>query len=204
VWRTRSRRTGEYPGRLAPTCRGKTTFIRTVAVNAVLAQTIATCLAHRYEATLFNVQTSIGRTDSLSEGKSYYIAEVECIAGFLADGTGSSPYLFVIDEIFRGTNTTERVAASKAVLDALNRADGPHIVLVSTHDIELSFLLQTVWDRYHFQEAVEDGELAFDYKIRTGLCSSRNALRLLAARDYPAAVVADAEATAAQIDIVKE
>lgn len=180
---------------------GKTTFIRTVAVNTVLAQTVATCLATRYEATLFNVQTSIGRTDSLSEGKSYYMAEVEAIGDFLAAAAGPTPYLFIIDEIFRGTNTTERIAASKAVLDALNRSDGPHVVLISTHDIELSSLLRTAWDRYHFQEAVQDGELIFDYTIRTGLCSSRNALRLLAARNYPASVVADAEATATQIDI---
>lgn len=179
---------------------GKTTFIRSVAVNAMLAQTIATCTARRYEAPLLEVYTSIGRNDSLQEGKSYYMAEVETVGDFLEAAAESAPCLFVIDEIFRGTNTTERVAASKAVLDALNRPGGPHIVLVSTHDIDLAHLLQTPWDRYHFREYVEEGELRFDYRLRTGLSSSRNALRLLAASGYPKEVVADAEATAAQID----
>jgi DNA mismatch repair ATPase MutS len=180
---------------------GKTTFIRTVAVNAMLAQTIVTCTARRYAAPLLEVHTSIGRSDSLQEGKSYYMSEVEAIGSFLEDAAEAAPCLFVIDEIFRGTNTTERVAASKAVLDALNRADGPHIVLVSTHDIDLAYLLETAWDRYHFREYVEEGDLQFDFQLRPGLSSSRNALRLLAACDYPAAVVADAEATAARIDL---
>jgi hypothetical protein len=180
---------------------GKTTFIRTIAVNALLAQTIATCTARRYEAPLLEVHTSIGRTDSLQEGKSYYMSEVEAIGGFIEDAAEAAPCLFVIDEIFRGTNTTERIAASKAVLDALNRTDGPHLVMVSTHDIDLARLLQTFWDRYHFREYVEDGALQFDFKLRPGLSSSRNALRLLAACGYPEAVVADAEATAARIDL---
>ena len=180
---------------------GKTTFIRTVAVNAMLAQTIVTCTARRYEAPLLEVHTSIGRSDSLQEGKSYYMSEVEAIGSFIEDAADAAPCLFVIDEIFRGTNTTERVAASKAVLDALNRTDGSHIVLVSTHDIDLSHLLRTPWDRYHFREYVEEGELQFDYQIRPGLSSSRNALRLLAACNYPETVVADAEATAAHIDL---
>ncbi len=179
---------------------GKTTFIRTVAVNAVLAQTIATCLAKSYVAPPLGVLTSIGRNDSLAEGLSYYMAEVENIATFLDDSEENAPCLFVIDEIFRGTNTTERVAASKAVLDALNRPDRPHIVLVSTHDTQLSALLETRWSRYHFLEATEGGELVFDYKIREGIATTRNALRLLAARNYPAAVVQDAEQTARKIE----
>lgn len=179
---------------------GKTTFIRTVATNAVLAQTVATCLAKSYVASPLGVLTSIGRNDSLAEGLSYYMAEVENIATFLEDSQESAPCLFVIDEIFRGTNTTERVAASKAVLDALNRPDRPHIVLVSTHDTQLSALLETRWSRYHFLESTQNGELLFDYKIREGIASTRNALRLLAARNYPPAVVQDAEATARKIE----
>lgn len=182
---------------------GKTTFIRTVAVNALLAQSIATCTARRYEAPLLEVHTSIGRNDSLQEGKSYYMSEVEAVGDFIEDAADDAPCLFVIDEIFRGTNTTERVAASKAVLDALNREDGPHIVLVSTHDIDLARLLQTPWESYHFREFVREGELEFDFRLRPGLSSTRNALKLLAACGYPPAVVADAEATAACLDLEK-
>jgi DNA mismatch repair ATPase MutS len=129
------------------------------------------------------------------------MSEVEAIGGFIEDAADAAPCLFVIDEIFRGTNTTERVAASKAVLDALNRIEGPHVVLVSTHDIDLVHLLQTPWDRYHFREYVQEGELHFDFHLRPGLSSTRNALRLLAACGYPDAVVTDAEATAAFVNL---
>lgn len=149
---------------------------------------------------MLDVKTSIGRSDSLQEGKSYYMSEVETMGGFLQDAAEEETCLFVIDEIFRGTNTTERVAASKAVLDALNRPDRPHLVMVSTHDLELANLLQSPWDRYHFREYVQEEELRFDFRLRPGLSSTRNALRLLAARNYPPEVVADAEATAARLE----
>lgn len=179
---------------------GKTTFIRTIGVNALLGQSIATCTADRFVGPLVGVQTSIGRSDSLTGGKSYYMDEVDAIGGFLTDSDDTAPCLFIIDEIFHGTNTTERVAASRAVLDRLNRANAPHIVIVSTHDVELSTLLKTHWDRYHFRESVVGGNLEFDYTLRPGLSSTRNALRLLAARGYPAEVVKDAEETAMRME----
>ncbi|MCX7014329.1 MAG: hypothetical protein NTW86_17555 [Candidatus Sumerlaeota bacterium] len=93
----------------------------------------------------------------------------------------------------------ERVAAAKAVLDALNRDRLRHLVFVSTHDTELAGLLRTDWLHVHFRESVEQGQVLFDYKLRPGLSSSRNALRLLQEAGYPAAVVADAQATAQKI-----
>ncbi|MDQ2799055.1 MAG: DNA mismatch repair protein MutS, partial [Armatimonadota bacterium] len=178
---------------------GKTTFIRAVAVNAILAQTLCTCLAQRYEAPFLQVRTCIGRSDSLEEGKSYYMAEVETIGAFLASADEGPQYLFAIDEIYRGTNTTERVAAAQAVLDALNHDGLPHLVFVSTHDVELAGLLRTAWSHFHFREFVQDSELRFDYRIRPGLSSTRNALLLLQAAGYPSTVVADAQATAHEI-----
>lgn len=178
---------------------GKTTFIRAVAVNAVFAQTLYTCLAQHYEAPFVRVQTCIDRSDSLEQGKSYYMTEVERIGGFLADASKGPQYLFAIDEIYRGTNTTERVAAAKAVLDALNADHLRHFVLVSTHDTELSGLLQTTWSRFHFREFVQDAGLNFDYRMRSGLSSTRNALLLLQEAGYPTAVVADARATAERL-----
>ncbi len=179
---------------------GKTTFIRTVAINTLLAQSIATCTAESYCAEMMGVESSIGRSDSLSEGRSFYMDEVETIGDFLEEADGEAPCMFIIDEIFRGTNTTERVAASKAVLDCLNQPGRSHIVLISTHDVELPNLLETPFDRYHFRESVVEGELEFDYLLRPGLSSTRNALRLLESRGYPAEVVADAMATARKIE----
>ena len=179
---------------------GKTTFIRTLAINALLAQSISTCLASSYRALPMGVATAIGRADSLADGRSFYLDEVDTIGEFLKDAEGDAPCLFVIDEIYRGTNTTERVAASKAVLDWLNSPARNHIVVVSTHDVELPNLLQTPFDRYHFRESVKDGDLEFDYILRTGLSSTRNAIRLLQSRGYPPEVVADANATGTVIE----
>lgn len=175
---------------------GKTTFMRTVGVNIVLAQTLCTCLATRYEAPLLHVQTCISRSDSIAEGKSYYLAEVERIGQFLAIASAGPPHFFIMDEIYRGTNTIERVAAAKAVLDALNREEDYHFVLVSTHDLEIARLLKTNWMFFHFREFVRNADIVFDYKLQTGLSSTRNALRLLEEAGYPTSVVRDAESTA--------
>ena len=85
--------------------------------------------------------SSIRITDDIAEGTSYYLQEVLTVKRFLEAAQDSAPCLFALDELFKGTNTTERIAAGKAVLSHLNR--GPHIVLVSTHDIELAAVSYT-------------------------------------------------------------
>lgn len=174
---------------------GKTTFIRSVGVNAVLAQTIYTCTARSYEASFFTIQSLINRQDDLLEGKSYFLTEVELIKRLLAASENETAHLFIIDEIFKGTNTTERIAASNAVLDYLNQS-GHHLVLVSTHDLELLDLLGDGWAFYHFSEIIDADTLRFDYKMRPGPASTRNALRILRLAAYPEAVIKDAFATA--------
>lgn len=173
---------------------GKTTFIRALALNALLAQTIFTCAAGRWRGSALRVRTSIGREDDLLRGKSFFFAEAEAVGDLLRDAAAGEPHLFVIDEIFRGTNTVERIAAASAVLEHLNR--GPHLVVCSTHDLELLDLLGEGWRFYHFRETIEDGELRFDYRIRPGTSSTRNAIRLLELSGYPAEVVQAADETA--------
>lgn len=173
---------------------GKTTFMRAVAINALLAGTVATCAAERWRAPALAVRTSIGREDSLLEGKSFFFAEAEAIGALLRSAEGGEQHLFAIDEIFRGTNTTERIAAATAVLEHLNR--GPHLVLCSTHDLELLDLLGEGWEFHHFRETVEGGELRFDYRLRPGASSTRNAIRLLELTGYPPEVVRAADRTA--------
>ena len=95
--------------------------------------------------------------------------------------------------MFKGTNTTERIAAGKAVLTHLNR--GPYIVLVSTHDIELAELLDSDgYELHHFREEVVDGRLVFDYQLHTGPLTTRNAIRILELYDYPPELIAEAYA----------
>ena len=98
---------------------GKSTFIRTLGVNAVLAQTINTCLATEYQAPVFAVRTCIGRSDDLLAGKSYYLVEVEAVLALVEASSSDTPHLFLFDELFRGTNAVERIAAAEAVLTEL-------------------------------------------------------------------------------------
>ena len=98
---------------------GKSTLLRTVGVNAVMAQTIHTCLAEAYAAPIFTLRSCIGRSDDLLSGKSYYIVEVESLIELVRASQGAAPHLFLLDEMFRGTNAVERIAAGQAVLREL-------------------------------------------------------------------------------------
>ncbi|RAK69462.1 MutS-related protein [Hymenobacter edaphi] len=121
---------------------GKTTFMRTVGVNVVLAQAVGCCLARAYRAPLLRVRSSIAVGDSLTEGKSYYYQEVEAVRQLVqaADAPGQ---LFILDELFKGTNTVERIAVAQAVLQHLARHA---TVLAATHDGELTPLLHGRYD----------------------------------------------------------
>ncbi len=172
---------------------GKTTFVRALGVNAILAQTLNSVCAERWRVPMMRVRTSIGRSDSIIEGKSYYLAEVESVAALVKAKSDNAQYLFLLDEIFRGTNTTERVAAGFAVLSYLDR--GSDIVVVATHDIEMIDLLGERYATRHFRETVTDGQMIFDYRIHDGPSSSRNAIALLEVVQLPADLVAEAVAT---------
>jgi DNA mismatch repair ATPase MutS len=169
---------------------GKTTFVRALGVNAVLAQTLNTVWATKWSAPMLRVRTSIERADSVMEGKSYYLAEVESVRALVVAKETGAQHLFLLDEIFRGTNTTERVAAGYAVLDYLNRGDD--LVVVATHDVEV---IELLGDRYlpkHFREQIADGVLSFDYKIHEGPSSTRNAIALLEVMQFPSEIVTNA------------
>jgi DNA mismatch repair ATPase MutS len=175
---------------------GKSTFIRAVGVNAILARTVHMVFAERWHAPLLAARTSIGRADSLLEGTSYYRAEVDAVGALLRDEPGVQR-IILIDELFRGTNSVERIAAAKAVLVHLDRGDD--LVIVATHDLELIPMLPS-YAQYHFREEVREGALTFDYRLHDGPSSTRNALAILALAGYPADVVADAERTAVRVE----
>jgi len=169
---------------------GKSTFIRTVGVNAVLAQTIHTCFAREYVAPFFDVKACLGAADSLVEGKSHYFSEVEGVLALIKAAQSGKQCLFLLDELFRGTNTMERVAAAKAILEYMNRGD--NIVLIATHDIELVELLDLQYESYHFREIIENQQMTFDYKLQHGTSSTRNAIAILSMFGYPKPIVAEA------------
>lgn len=169
---------------------GKTTFLKTLGVNAVLAQTFDFALATAYTMPFCRVLTSISRADSLVEGRSYYLAEVESILRLVRVAEARDLHLLLADEIFRGTNPEERVAGAAAVLGWL--AQGDHIVLAATHDLELVNLLVPTYTSYHFAESIDARGLSFDFVIRPGPSTTRNALNLMERAGYPAMLVQQA------------
>ncbi|ASU35625.1 MutS-related protein [Mucilaginibacter xinganensis] len=171
---------------------GKTTFIRSIAINTLLAQTIYTTCTSGYKAPLLRLQTSIRTTDDLGEHKSYFQAEALSILDIINQSGGDEPVksLIIIDEIFRGTNTIERIAAAKSVLTYLT--DNKNFVFVSTHDLELAELLDNDYAVYSFEETVNDTRLVFDYKMKTGVLKNRNGIAILETIGYPETVVEDA------------
>lgn len=173
---------------------GKTTFIRTVAINSILAQTLYVCFAKEYVAPFMKIFSSIRITDDLLEDTSYYLKEVLIIRELIEASNDQSPCLFVLDEIFKGTNTIERISGGKAILSFLNREH--HMVLVSTHDIELTELLEKEnYELHHFSERIQDEELYFDHKLKAGKLKTRNAIKILELYNYPGKIIKDARAT---------
>lgn len=178
---------------------GKTTFIRSVGVNMVLAQTLLTCTAKSFSMPYSRIFSSITIADSLQEEKSYYFEEMRIIKEFIRESNLEGPCFFILDEIFKGTNTIERVSAGKAILSYLSKNE--NLVFVSTHDTELNDLLKTQYDLYHFSETIAAEELIFDHTIKKGPLTTRNAIRILEINDYPASIIADANAT---VDLISK
>lgn len=170
---------------------GKTTFIRTVAINSILAQTLNISFSKKYIAPFLQVHTSIRISDDLLDDTSYYLKEVLIIKELIDASQGEKPCLFILDEIFKGTNTIERISGGKAILSFLNKNN--NLVFVSTHDIELADLLKKEnYKLFHFSEQVENNELSFDHKLKKGKLKTRNAIKILELYKYPLEVIFDA------------
>lgn len=174
---------------------GKSTFLKTVAVNAILAQTIHTCAAESYKTPFFYVYSSMALRDDLAGGESYYIVEIKALKRILdAAASGKKPVLCFVDEVLRGTNTVERIAASTQILKSLN---GRGILcFAATHDIELTGLLGAGYENYHFEEDVKNGDVYFNYKLQSGKATTRNAIRLLELIGYDSEIIERASAQA--------
>lgn len=171
---------------------GKSTFIRTIALNSILAQTLHICFATSYTAPFYKVYSSIRISDDLLEDTSYYLQEVLAMKELIDASKDNNPCLFVLDEIFKGTNTVERISGGKAILSYLNNKN--NTVLVSTHDIELTELLKKEdYKLYHFSEEIENNNLFFDHKIKEGKLTTRNAIQILNLYKYPPEIIKDAQ-----------
>jgi len=167
---------------------GKSTFLKTLAVNVIFAQTICTCLCSEYYGSYFNILTSIVPADDIISGKSYYMGEVEAIHRIILKCKCETPCIAFIDEIFRGTNSVERINSSAVILDYLMKHNA--LVIVATHDLELTKLLAD-YTPYYFRENISKDGLTFDFTIKKGVSPTRNAVRLLEYKGYPTEIISE-------------
>ncbi|MGH9371583.1 MAG: MutS-related protein [Vicinamibacterales bacterium] len=129
--------------------------------------------------------------------------EVEAVLSMIRDSAKPAPHLFLFDELFRGTNAVERIAAAEAVLRELIARDtgfGPHLVLASTHDAELVDLLHDIYEACHFGDSLGPDGLAFDHRVKPGATTTRNAIALLRVYGAPETLVSRALRRAALLD----
>ncbi|WP_346873959.1 MutS-related protein [Clostridium sp. UBA5988] len=167
---------------------GKSTFLRMLGINIVFAQSFNFVLAENYEASFFNVVSSISPSDDVNTGKSYYMAEAESILRIIKATEKPLPIFCAIDEIFRGTNPVERIASSAEILKYINSKKA--ISIVATHDRELADILKDYYDFFYFSEDVNSSEgLSFDYKLKQGVSQTKNAIKLLKYIGYPDEII---------------
>lgn len=174
---------------------GKSTFLRTIGINLCLAQAGGPVCAATFEWRWGRLACCIRVNDSLDAGLSFFYAEVKRLKSILdaTEDRTAPPVLFLIDEIFKGTNNRERLTGSRAYIKAISAGNG--LGLVSTHDLELTDLNKetTSLINFHFQENVTAGTLSFDYKLRPGPCPTTNALRIMELEGLPVSRENDSE-----------
>lgn len=159
---------------------GKTTFLRTIGLNMILFHAGAAVCAKQFSASSMSIYTSMRVRDDVSEGISTFYAEILRIKQMITESEQQEPMLILIDEIFKGTNSADRILCAKEVLRQLHL---PWVIsLVSTHDFELCSLQfdqkETV-KNYHFSEFYKEDEIHFDYRLKDGKCKTTNARQLL-------------------------
>ncbi len=159
---------------------GKSTLLRAIGINAALAQSGAPCCAGHVALTPLAVHTSMRVADSLREGVSHFYAELSRLKSVVVAADRGERVLFLLDEVLHGTNSRERQIGAKSV--ALHLTAAGAIGALSSHDLGLAGLEAESGGRVlsvHFEEQVEAGKMSFDYKLKPGVVTSGNALRLM-------------------------
>jgi DNA mismatch repair ATPase MutS len=161
---------------------GKSTLLRTVGINAVLAQAGAPVRASALRLTPLAVGATLRIQDSLQEGRSRFYAEITRIRELTDRTGGDRPLLFLLDELFHGTNSHDRLVGASGVLRSL--LDRGAIGLVTTHDLALTAVADALAPRavnVHFEDRFDAGELHFDYRMKPGPVTRSNAIALMRA-----------------------
>ena len=169
---------------------GKSTFLKSVGISTLFAQSMGFAFADRFETGPFKIFTSMALADDILKGESYYVVEARSIKR-ICDAAEEGGILCIIDEVLRGTNTVERIAASSRILGSLCRKSV--ICLAATHDLELTRLLDDVMDLYHFTEEISEENVVFPFVIQKGVSDKTNAIRLLAMLGFDKDIVSSAQ-----------
>ncbi|MBR3515112.1 MAG: hypothetical protein IKO10_02065 [Lachnospiraceae bacterium] len=174
---------------------GKSTFLKTIAINQLLSQTLYFACAEEFHTEFHRIYTSMSLRDDLEHQESYFMVEIRAMQRILEAGKqeGAKIACFV-DEVLRGTNTVERIAASTEILKYM--AQQGYFCAAATHDIELTALLEGPYENYHFSEEIKDGDVLFNYQLQSGKAQTRNAIRLLSVMGYEDGIIERAESLA--------
>ena len=145
---------------------GKSTYLKTVAINTLMAHTIGTCLAESWTSVPPFPITSMALRDSILDGESYFIAEIKSFKRIFSAVNPRIKCLCIVDEVLRGTNTIERLRHRQGVLESLARQN--ICLMAATHDQELADILEEIFENMHFEEIVTDSEVSLDYRGQRG------------------------------------
>lgn len=162
---------------------GKSTFLKTMGINAIFAQSMFFTFSKFYHSFYFKVFTSIGTTDNLIGGESYFMVEARLLKRIIEEENKNTPVLCILDEIFRGTNTVERIGAGVEVLKYFTVRN--FCVIAATHDLELANLSKGFCENYHFREEITGKDIIFSYVLHRGVCKTKNAIKILKNMGYP-------------------
>ena len=168
---------------------GKSTFMKTIGLNMVMAKTLHTCFADSFSYFPYTLCTSIHMKDEIGDGDSYYVKEIKVLKEII-EQVKKHRYLVLIDEILRGTNEKERLMIARAVLNYLFKQQS--LVIITTHDVSLVNHFKDI-NQYSFHDKVEDGKLNCDYLIKQGVCYVGNAIKLLRVYDFDQSILDELE-----------
>jgi hypothetical protein len=159
---------------------GKSTFLRTLGVNLVLALNGAPVFAATFRCPIIHLRTGMRTADSLKDHQSYFYAELDRLKGVMDELRRDTPLLILLDEILKGTNSTDKQAGSIALVKQLT--PHPCLAIIATHDLALGGLEKEFPQHirnYCFEANIENDQLSFDYKLKPGLAQKMNATFLM-------------------------
>ncbi|MNY16902.1 DNA mismatch repair protein MutS [compost metagenome] len=169
---------------------GKTTYIRAIGLNVISGMMLNTCFAKSAIIPIANLFSVIRIEDDLINSSSYFFKEADEVKKIIQQTGPNNCSIVLLDELFKGTNTIERIASAKAILSYLSKRKGQ--VFVSTHDLELTRLLKDEFELVYFSEYVSNETIHFDYTLKSGVPEKGNAIRILEMNGYPKEIIREA------------